>query len=57
MGIAALATGMKMQSVSLQVSMSATKRAMNVVEQQMQGFVEMMQTATPSFGHALDMKV
>lgn len=55
MDIASMSMALSQAKVMQQVSLSMQKNAMNVVETQMQGVVEMMQ-ATPSFGHALDIR-
>lgn len=56
MDIAALSTGMASSKLMQAASLLVTKQAMNVATQQMQGMVEMMQTAAPSFGHQLDVR-
>lgn len=57
MDIAALSTGLSQAKVMQQASMMMTKKTMDLAEVQMQGLVDMMQAAAPSFGHSLDIKV
>lgn len=55
MDIASMATGMAQSNLMQQVSLSVTSKAMDVTEIQMEGLIDMMQTASPpSFGHRLD---
>lgn len=57
MDIAALSMRVSANNVMQQASLSVTKKAMNLAEQQMQGFVDMMNQASPvSFGHQLDIR-
>lgn len=57
MDIAAMSMGMAQSNLMQQVSVSVTKKAMDQAEVQMQGIIDMMQGATASFGHQLDIKV
>lgn len=58
MDIAAFSMAMASSNVMQQASLAVTKHAMDVSETQMQGLVDMMQTASPapSFGHTLDIR-
>lgn len=57
MDIAAMSMGMKQSDLMVKVSMSMTKKTMDLASQQMQGMVDMMKTAGASFGHSLDIRV
>lgn len=57
MDIAAMSMGMAQAKVAQQVAVSVTKKVMDVAEVQMQGVIDMMQGASPSFGHGLDIRV
>lgn len=50
MDIAAMSMAMSQSKVMQQASLSVTKKAMDVAEVQMQGIVDMMKGASPSFG-------
>lgn len=57
MDIASMSMALSQAKVMQQVSVSMQKNAMDVVETQMDGIVDMMQAQTPSFGHSLDIRV
>lgn len=57
MDIAAMSMGMAQANLAQQVSVSVTKKAMDLAEVQMDGLVDMMRDMTPSFGHSLDIRV
>lgn len=57
MDIAAMSTAMAQSNLMQQVSLSVTKKAMDTTEVQMQGIIDMMQSATPNFGQRLDISV
>ena len=58
MDIAAMSMALSQVQVQQQASVSVTKKAMDMSEAQMQGIVDMMQSASPaSFGHQLDIRV
>ena len=56
MSLAAMSTSLAQNKVMQQAAISVAKKAMDAQEIQMQGIVEMM-GGTPSFGHALDIRV
>lgn len=57
MDIAAASIALSGANVMQQASLAVAKNAMDVAERQMQGLVDMMQTASPpSFGHRLDIR-
>lgn len=57
MDIPALSMNMSQNKVMQQAAISITKKTMDVAEVQMQGLIDMMQGANPSFGHQLDIRV
>ncbi len=59
MDIAAMSMAMSQTQVMQQASLAVTKKAMDMTEVQMQGIVDMMQSASPaaSFGQRLDIRV
>lgn len=57
MDIAAMSMAFSQAKVMQQASISVTKKAMDFAETQMQGIVDMMQGASASFGHSLDIRV
>ena len=57
MDIASMSMAMAQSNLMQQVSLSVTKKAMDVSEVQMDGLIDMMQSASPSFGHRLDISV
>ncbi len=57
MDIAAMSMAFSQASVMQQASISATKMAMDTTEVQMQELIDMMQSASPSFGHSMDIRV
>ncbi len=52
-----MSIGLAQAKAVQQASISVTKKAMDVAEQQMQGVVDMMQSVPPSFGQQLDIRV
>lgn len=56
MDIAAMSMAMSQANVMQQASLAATKNAMEVSRQQMQGVVEMLESVPPPSPHALDVR-
>ncbi|NLW79089.1 MAG: putative motility protein [Ruminococcaceae bacterium] len=56
MDIAAMSMAFAQSNVSVQASLAVTKKAMDTSEVQMQGIVDMLQTAAPPSGHQLDIR-
>lgn len=57
MDIAGVSMALAQVKASSQASVSVTKKAMDTAEVQMQALLQMMQGASPSFGHQLDIRV
>lgn len=58
MDIPAVSMSLAKNDVLQQASLSVAKKSMDLVDNQMQGLLEMIQPApAPSFGHTLDIRV
>lgn len=57
MDIPALSMGLAQMKVSVPVSMSVTKKAMDTAEVQMAGMLKMMDGIKAAFGQRLDIRV
>lgn len=57
MDIAAMSMQMSLSQVQTNVGLAMVNKAMDTTEAQANGLLEMIEQATPSFGHTLDIRV